>query len=131
MAWVGRKYKLEKSENFGDYMKALGEKHFSFYCTHGVHIRLFFCLKNTPSHTIYALHATCKHRLFIYFFCYKWIWNVIFSSDLKFCGFSAFFFFSYLNNTYIFSCEFSHIYSTTVPIFRSWYSTDTSKTASR
>jgi len=24
MAWVGRKYKLEKSENFGDYMKALG-----------------------------------------------------------------------------------------------------------
>lgn len=26
MAWVGRKYKLEKSDNFGDYMKALGEK---------------------------------------------------------------------------------------------------------
>ncbi|KAJ6634732.1 putative fatty acid-binding protein, partial [Pseudolycoriella hygida] len=24
MAWVGKKYKLEKSENFGDYMKALG-----------------------------------------------------------------------------------------------------------
>lgn len=25
MAWQGRKYKLEKSENFEEYMKALGE----------------------------------------------------------------------------------------------------------
>lgn len=31
MAWVGRKYKLEKSENFGDYMKALGEKFFIIF----------------------------------------------------------------------------------------------------
>ncbi len=30
MAWVGLKYKLEKSENFGDYMKALGKKYFHF-----------------------------------------------------------------------------------------------------
>lgn len=31
MAWVGRKYKLDRQENFEEYMKALGELLFNFY----------------------------------------------------------------------------------------------------
>lgn len=30
MAWEGKKYKLDKSEGFEEYMKALGELKFNF-----------------------------------------------------------------------------------------------------
>lgn len=61
MAWVGRKYKLERSENFGDYMKALGkallqiENFFLFNCEQIVWW-YDVSIRDTPSHTIRPTH---------------------------------------------------------------------------
>lgn len=42
--WEGKKYKMEKSENFDEYMKALGEINFvQFVC---VHHQFFIALKS-------------------------------------------------------------------------------------
>lgn len=77
MAWVGRKYKLEKSENFGDYMKALGEKGFFFILNkvHMVwHTLLFFYNKTsqvtpyTPFIIMFITHANTG-----FFFSFKFV----------------------------------------------------------
>lgn len=119
MAWVGRKYKLDKSENFSDYMKALGKPHFFRFLLLMVESYGFsFDLKNTPakSHHIRPseVYAVCEHRLLIIFY-YFFVAKVNIKRDLQqynlnFFGFAVLFSFSY--NTYGFFLMCTVTYAT-------------------